>query len=43
MREVVFGNIVDLSRGFIVHGCNAQGAMNFGVAKAIRDKYPRKL
>lgn len=25
----------------IVHGCNAQGVMGSGVAKAIRDKYPK--
>ena len=34
------GNIVDVESGFILHGCNAQGVMGSGVAKALRDKYP---
>lgn len=28
------------ARGVIVHGCNAQGVMGSGVAKAIKDKWP---
>lgn len=34
------GNLLDATEPFILHGCNAQGKMNSGVAKAIRDKYP---
>lgn len=30
----------EVDKGFIVHGCNAQGVMGSGVAKIIRDKYP---
>lgn len=39
--ERITSNIVDIEEGYIVHGCNAQGVMNSGVAKAIRDKYPQ--
>lgn len=34
------GNIVDAVEPFILHGCNAQGVINSGVAKAIRTKWP---
>jgi O-acetyl-ADP-ribose deacetylase (regulator of RNase III) len=34
------GNLLDTPDNFIVHGCNAQGVMGSGVAKAIREKYP---
>lgn len=34
------GNLLTVQNGIIVHGCNAQGKMNSGVAKAIREKYP---
>lgn len=34
------GNILDIETGIIVHGCNCQGVMGSGVAKAIRAKYP---
>lgn len=34
------GNLLDCSESFILHGCNAQGKMNSGVAKAIREHYP---
>ena len=35
------GNILDTPASVIVHGCNAQGKMNSGVAKLIRQKYPK--
>jgi O-acetyl-ADP-ribose deacetylase (regulator of RNase III) len=35
------GNLLDLTAGVIVHGCNMQGVMGSGVAKAIKDKYPK--
>ena len=34
------GNLLDVTQGHIVHGCNAQGVMGAGVAKAIKQKYP---
>lgn len=34
------GDILQIKRGIIVHGCNAQGAMGSGIAKAIRQEYP---
>lgn len=39
-RKIVYGDITTVESGIIVHGCNAQGRMNSGVAKAIRNKYP---
>lgn len=38
--ELKIGNLLDVQAGHIVHGCNAQGVMGSGVAKAIRDKWP---
>lgn len=40
MIEYVKGNILDTDCVLIAHGCNAQGVMGSGVAKAIRDKWP---
>lgn len=40
MIEYRKGNLLDVTEGIIVHGCNARGVMGSGVAKAIRDKYP---
>ncbi len=34
------GNLLDCTESWILHGCNMQGKMNSGVAKAIREKYP---
>lgn len=34
------GNLLMVTRGVIIHGCNAQGVMGSGVALAIREKYP---
>jgi O-acetyl-ADP-ribose deacetylase (regulator of RNase III) len=34
------GDLLDVTSGIIVHGCNAQGVMGSGVAKAIKQKYP---
>lgn len=41
MKQINFGNILDATNGIIVHGCNAQGVMGSGLAKALRDKYPQ--
>ena len=35
------GSLLDVTHGLIVHGCNAQGVMGSGVAKAVRDRYPQ--
>ena len=33
-------DLLSATHGLIVHGCNAQGVMGSGVARAIKDKYP---
>jgi O-acetyl-ADP-ribose deacetylase (regulator of RNase III) len=33
-------SILDAVEPFIIHGCNAQGAMGSGVAKVLFDRYP---
>lgn len=38
--EYVKGNLVDAPESIIAQGCNAQGVMGSGVAKAIREKWP---
>jgi O-acetyl-ADP-ribose deacetylase (regulator of RNase III) len=35
------GDLLTTDIKHIAHGCNAQGVMGSGVAKAIRDKYPQ--
>ena len=35
------GNLLDVTEGVIIHGCNAQGVMGSGVALAIKNKYPK--
>lgn len=35
------GDLLQTSYKMIVHGCNAQGVMNSGVAKGIRKHFPR--
>jgi len=39
--EYVNGDMFTTSITTIVHGCNAQGVMGSGVAKIIREKYPK--
>lgn len=34
------GNLLDAEELVIAHGCNCQGVMGSGVAKAIREKWP---
>lgn len=36
----VKGNLLDAPEEFIMHGCNAQGVMGSGVAKAVKEKWP---
>lgn len=38
--EKHIGNLLDVEKGIIVHGCNCHGVMGSGVAKAIRQKWP---
>lgn len=48
MRDVVgapgitytHGDLLEASNFYIAHGCNAQGVMGSGVAKALRTKWP---
>lgn len=40
MKAIKFGDILSVNEGIIVQGCNAQGVMGSGLAKAIREKYP---
>jgi O-acetyl-ADP-ribose deacetylase (regulator of RNase III) len=39
--KIKLGDICSVNSGIIIHGCNAQGVMGSGVAKAIRLKYPQ--
>ena len=40
--EIIYkkGNLVEAAEDAIAHGCNAQGVMRSGVAKAIRETFP---
>ena len=40
MIRQTYGNLLDVQRGIILHGCNAQCVMESGVAKQLRAKYP---
>jgi O-acetyl-ADP-ribose deacetylase (regulator of RNase III) len=39
--EYRHGNLLSASERIIIHGCNAQGVMGSGVARFVRDKYPK--
>lgn len=39
--EYIKGDLFSTNITSIVHGCNAQGVMGSGVAKIIREKYPK--
>lgn len=39
--KFVVGDIVNAPEDYIMHGCNAQGVMNSGVAKSLREKFPQ--
>lgn len=41
MLLFIEGDLLDVTKGYIMHGCNAQGIMGSGVAKQLRAKYPR--
>jgi len=38
--ETKVGNLMNVAKGHIVHGCNAQGVMGSGVALAVKNTYP---
>lgn len=38
MKEIT-GNLLDIQKGILVHGCNCQGVMGSGVALAVKNKY----
>ncbi len=38
--ETKVGNLMNVTAGHIVHGCNAQGVMGSGVALAVTRKFP---
>lgn len=38
--KYIKGNLLEAEQKVIVHGCNMQGVMGSGVAKAVRAKYP---
>jgi O-acetyl-ADP-ribose deacetylase (regulator of RNase III) len=38
--ETKIGNLMNVTSGHIVHGCNAQGVMGSGVALAVKRKFP---
>jgi O-acetyl-ADP-ribose deacetylase (regulator of RNase III) len=39
--QYIHGDLLASTEAVIAHGCNAQGVMRSGVAKAIREKYPQ--
>lgn len=39
--EIINKDLTTVERGIIVHGCNCQGVMGSGVAKALRSKWPQ--
>lgn len=40
MIQSITKDLTTVTRGIILHGCNAQGVMGSGVAKALRSKWP---
>lgn len=41
MIEKIKGNLLEAQVNAIAHGCNCQGIMNAGIAKDIKEKYPK--
>ncbi len=39
--KVIRKNLLSVTSGIICHQCNAKGVMGAGIAKVIRDKWPR--
>ena len=40
MIETRKGNLLEQTKGVIIHGCNCQGVMSSGIALQIRNKWP---
>lgn len=40
MMETRTGDMLAVTQGILVHGCNCQGVMGSGIARAVRDKWP---
>lgn len=38
--EKIHGNLLDITNGIIIHGCNCKGSMGAGIALQIRRKWP---
>lgn len=41
MIQTIYGNILDQTKGIIVHGVNCQSIMGAGIALSVKDKYPQ--
>jgi O-acetyl-ADP-ribose deacetylase (regulator of RNase III) len=41
MKLFEHSNVLDTGEGFIVHQCNAQGEMGSGIAREIRERFPK--
>jgi len=41
MSKTITGNLFDIDKGIIVHQVNCQGVMGAGLAKQIKEKWPR--
>ena len=41
MITTIKGDLFEVKRGLIIHGCNAQGVMGSGVAAGVRSIYPK--
>lgn len=39
-KSVIIGDALSHPQGLIVHGCNCQGVMGSGIAKAVKERYP---
>jgi O-acetyl-ADP-ribose deacetylase (regulator of RNase III) len=38
--KVFVGDALDVTEGIIVHGCNCQGVMGAGIARAVKSRFP---
>lgn len=41
MIHIKTGNVLDIPTGVIVHGCNSRGVMASGIAKEVKERFPR--
>lgn len=39
--ETKTGDLLSVTAGWMIQGCNSRGKMNSGIAKAVREKYPK--